>query len=136
MQEVLTLIVVPTLLLIVLSTALACSPPQAAGVTALDADDAGRRVELSKGQALDISLASNPTTGYRWEVKELDEAVLRQVGEPEFKAKSNLVGAPGVEILRFEAVGAGQTTLDLIYHRSWEKGVDPLEAYSVEVVVQ
>lgn len=125
---------VPALLLVVLGTA--CSPPQRARAVSLDARDAGRRVELEKGQTLDISLPSNPTTGYGWEVEELDHRVLRQVGESEFKPQSNLVGAPGVEILHFQPVGAGQTTLKLVYHRSWEKGVEPLETYSVEVVLR
>jgi len=102
----------------------------------LDIGDVGKQIELRSGHNLDVSLKANPTTGYRWEVEELDDNVLREVGEPAFKPQSKLVGAPGVEILHFQAVGEGQTTLKLIYHRSWEKDVEPLETYSVQVVVR
>jgi len=62
--------------------------------------------------------------------------VLRQAGEPEFQQESDLVGAGGVQILRFEAVNAGKMTLKLIYHRPWEKDVEPMETYSIQVVVR
>lgn len=121
-------------LLVALTLASGCSPQQEvkAGI-----DDDGREVQFKKGQTLVVTLEANPTTGYTWEVAEpLDEQVLRQTGEPEFKAESEALGAGGVQILRFEAVNAGQTTLKLVYHRPWEKDVEPLETYPIEVVVR
>lgn len=135
MREILAF-AVPVLLSIVLSVASACSPPPRTSAISLSADDAGRRIELTKGQALNISLASNPTTGYRWEAKDLDKEILRQIGEPEFEPQSKLVGAPGVEILRFQVVDAGRTALNLVYRRSWEMDVQPLETYTVEILVR
>jgi inhibitor of cysteine peptidase len=112
-----------------------CSPQQQEVKASID--DAGREMQLKKGQTLVVTLEGNPTTGYSWEVEEpLDEQVLRQVGEAEFKAESEALGAGGVQILRFEAVNAGQITLTLVYHRPWEKDVEPLETYSIQVVVR
>ena len=102
----------------------------------LDADDDGGQIELNTGQMLVISLEGNPTTGYTWEVAELDDQVLRQVGETEFKPESDAIGAGGVQTLRFETVNSGQTTLKLVYHRSWEADVEPAETFSVRVVVR
>lgn len=136
MRRVFTFVVAPGLLLLALAMAFACSPAQRAKTIKLDVSDAGHRVELKKGQRLEISLEANPTTGYEWEVEKLDEQILRPVGEPEFKPQSDLMGAPGVQTLHFQAVSAGQTTLRLMYHRRWEKGVEPLQTYSVEVVVR
>lgn len=122
-------------LLVALTLATACSPQQQEVQATID--DNGREVQLKKGQTLVVTLEANPTTGYSWEVAEpLDEQVLRQVGEPEFKQESEALGAGGVQVLRFEAVNAGQITLKLVYHRPWEKGVEPLETYSLQVVVQ
>ena len=122
-------------LLLALAVATACSPQQQEVQATID--DAGHEMQLKKGQSLVVTLEGNPTTGYSWEVTEpLDEQVLRQVGEPEFKAESDLVGAGGVQILRFEAVNAGKFTLKLVYRRSWEKDVEPLETYSIQVVVR
>jgi inhibitor of cysteine peptidase len=62
----------------------------------LEAGDDGSQVELKAGQTLVVSLEGNPTTGYTWEAAELDEQVLRQVGEAEFKPDSDAIGAGGV----------------------------------------
>ena len=122
-------------LLAALIVATGCSPQQQEVKATID--DAGREMQLKKGQTLVVTLEGNPTTGYSWEVAEpLDEQVLRQVGEAEFKAESAALGAGGVQILRFETVNAGKTTLKLAYRRSWEKGVEPLETYSLQVVVR
>ena len=102
----------------------------------LDASDDGNQVELDAGQTLVVSLAGNPTTGYTWEAAELDEQVLRQVGETEFKPESDAIGAGGVQTLRFETVNTGQMTLKLVYHRPWEEDVEPAETFSVQVVVR
>jgi inhibitor of cysteine peptidase len=122
-------------LLLALTLATACSPQQQE-VKATIAD-AGREMQLKKGQTLVVTLEGNPTTGYSWEVAEpLDEQVLRQVGEAEFEQESEALGAGGVQILRFEAVNAGKFTLKLVYHRPWEEGVEPLETYSLQIVVR
>jgi inhibitor of cysteine peptidase len=110
------------------------------GEVVLGAEDNGRQVALMPGQMLIIALESNPTTGYSWELAEGDAAVVQQVGEVEFSASApegeQLVGAGGTETFRFAAAEQGQTTLTLIYHRPWEKGVAPLETFSVDVVVR
>ncbi len=102
---------------------------------ALDASDSGSRIQLQKGQTLVVELEHNPSTGYNWEAVDLDQAVLKQVGEPEFEAESDLLGAPGTLTLRFEAAGAGETELSLVYHRSWEEDAEPLETFTVQVTV-
>ena len=122
-------------LLLALTVAAGCSPQQQE-VKASIGDD-GREKQLKKGQTLVVTLEANPTTGYSWEVAEpLDEQVLRQAGEPEFKSESDALGAGGVQILRFEAMNAGKITLKLAYRRPWEEDVEPLETYSTQVVVQ
>jgi len=124
-------------LLALLVLAVGCGP---AKEFKLDAADNGRQVELQKGQTLVITLESNPTTGFRWEVVELEESILRQMGEPEFKVSDPRQPPPpgtgGWETFRFEAMSAGQTTLELVYHRSWEEGVEPLETFSLQIVIR
>jgi inhibitor of cysteine peptidase len=106
----------------------------------LDANDNGRRIELEKGQVLVITLESNPTTGYRWEVVEFEEPILQQMGGAEFKQSDPREPPPpgtgGWETFRFEATSAGQMALNLVYHRPWEEDVDPLETFSVQVIVR
>jgi inhibitor of cysteine peptidase len=118
--------------LIAAALLVACS----SSATELSEEDAGRTVELRAGDSLEVTLVGNPTTGYMWEVGSVDAAVLTQVGEPEFKADSDLIGSPGTITLRFEAVAPGQTDLQLIYHRPWEEGVAPLETFEAMIVVK
>jgi len=102
----------------------------------LDVSANGSQIEIEQGQTLVITLAGNPTTGYTWEMVEQEGQILQQVGETEFQAESDLIGAPGVQILRFEAVDAGQMTLELVYHQPWEEDVEPAETFSVQVTVR
>jgi inhibitor of cysteine peptidase len=108
------------------------------GEIVLTAEDNGGQVALEQGQVLVVSLASNPTTGYHWEVVEVDESILRQDGEPEFAAPeagaTPMVGAGGTETFRFVVTGSGETSLALAYRRSWEEGVEPLETFAVQVL--
>ena len=132
MKKELTMAVLLSLLL---AGGTACAP--SSKEVKVSASDKGRQIELRKGQILVITLEANPTTGYTWEVeKPLDEGILRQVGEAEFKPQSDLVGAPGVQTLRFEAVNDGQTTLNLVYHRPWEEDVEPEETFSLQMAVR
>ena len=113
----------------------------------LSAEDDGSVVELGEGQALVVTLESNPTTGYSWEVSEVDEDVLMQIGDSEFKEAAasaaaaaaaegeQVVGAGGTETFYF-ASAPGETTLTLVYHRPWEEDVEPEEIFSVEVIVR
>ena len=102
-------------------------------------DDNGGQIELEQGQILQVTLESNPTTGYRWEQVENQEPYLEQMGEAEFKQSLTdgppIVGAGGWEIFRFKAISAGKMTLQLVYHRPWEEGVDPINTFSLNVVI-
>ncbi len=101
----------------------------------LEADSSGTQVEVSQGTEIVVKLEGNPTTGYLWEVAQADESILTQVGEIEHKAESELPGAPGISTLRFATVGPGVATLELVYRRPFEQGVEPIERFTVDVTV-
>lgn len=111
----------------------------AANEVALDATDNGTKLEVQRGQTLVITLDANPTTGYRWERVASADGVLGQEGEAEFRQEARVkdrVGAGSQEILRFKAQQAGQTDLELVYHRPWEKDEKPAETFAIQVVVR
>ncbi len=94
---------------------------------------------MKTGETLVIELPANPSTGYAWEVADLDTALLEPVGETEFiqeKSDEDLVGAPEIQIIRLKAITSGKTTLRLIYHRSFEQGVEPLETKWLEIEIK
>ncbi len=106
----------------------------------MDEKDDGSQVELDQGQDLVVTLRSNPSTGYRWEVVEIDESILGQIGEAQYTPsdprKSPLPGQGGTETFRFKVIGLGRTALRLAYQRPWEKGAEPLKTYSLQVEVR
>lgn len=98
--------------------------------------DTCRMVEINTGDILEISLRGNPTTGYTWEVDTFDHAVLKQVGEMEFKADRKARGAGGKFTLRFEATSPGKTLLRLVYRRPFEKDVSPVNIFEATISVK
>ena len=113
----------------------ACRPSGPATIS-LSERDAGREIELHKGDLLEISLEGNPGTGYSWEALTGESPVLEQMGETEFIQEKKLAGSPGQFVLRFEAISAGEQALQLVYHRSWETDVLPLNTFEVSVMVE
>lgn len=87
-------------------------------------------------QEFKITVDSNPTTGYQWDLAaKPDESVVRFVSKAFVAPESGLVGAGGKEVWTFRAVGRGQTEIRMKYFRSWEKGKAPVRRalYSVTV---
>jgi len=100
--------------------------------------DNGKQITVKPGDVITLTLNSNPTTGYSWQVMEIDNAILLQEGDSEYKQASGtdgLVGAGGMETFHFKAIGTGTTTLKLGYMRPWES-VPPIETFTVQIVVQ
>lgn len=112
------------------------NPTSPASPRKLSESDNGSVITLQVGERLDIRLAANPTTGYQWEVAEGDSAVMKQAGEPEYKADSEALGSGGAMTFLFSAAGAGRTNLQLIYHRTFEKDTPPLKTFEVTAVVK
>src|SRR5665648_174517 len=99
----------------------------------IDAASNGETVEITPGSSLKLSLKGNPTTGYLWQVIEIDDSILKPVGESKYKSDSNLAGSAGEFTFLFSAQKPGQTTLKLGYLRPWESGVEPLEIFEVNI---
>jgi inhibitor of cysteine peptidase len=96
-------------------------------------------VSMAPGTEVFITLASNPSTGYSWQVLEGDMNVIPLMTDPEYTADSNdpnIVGGGGTETFHFTANAVGTTVLQLGYLRPWEEGVDPIETFTVTIEVK
>lgn len=125
-----------TILMAAALTVAGCCPliPSGSSEVWVREEQDGKEISVRVGQTIVVDLEAAPTTGYRWEIEGLDGAILRQVGEPEFESKAPFVmGAPAQQRLRLEVVGAGSTTLSLVYRRSRETGKPPAKTYTVTV---
>ncbi len=122
--------------LLLLALLLASCLPGGPNAVILTEKEAGTALSLYPGDGIIVNLEGNPSTGYTWERTGEDNGVVKQVGEPAFQPANAAPGSPGLVSLHFEAVKRGQTTLTLIYHRTFEKGVPPSKTFQVTVTVK
>jgi len=119
---------------LLLSAVAGCSAGGPVGATqVVAAGDAGARVALAGDELLTVALEARLSTGYSWQVDEIDPAVLRLVGREQESAA--LLGGVDREVLRFGGVAAGRTWLGLSYRRAWDPPGRGEQTYRVEVEV-
>jgi inhibitor of cysteine peptidase len=106
-----------------------------ASVTVSEAD-AGRTIQLRRGDTLIVELRGNPSTGYSWTVEAAESDVLNADGEPEFAPESDKLGAGGMYTIKFAAERTGSAVLKLVYHRPWDKETPPARTFEIVITVQ
>jgi uncharacterized protein len=95
---------------------------------------ANTTINTSTNNEFNVTLDSNPSTGYQWQVRSIDETIVKLKNDEYIPPKSELVGASGKQVLAFEALKEGNTTIMLEYIRPWEPET-PAQVYSVNVIV-
>ena len=102
----------------------------------VDASYSGKQVELSVGDSLVVTLASNGSTGYSWSLTGVgDESVLQKSENHYVAPKTNPMGAVGQEVWTFKALKKGTSNISMGYSRPWEKGISPIQTFDLTVVV-
>jgi inhibitor of cysteine peptidase len=93
-------------------------PPTAASPSLLpEPSDPTQLITLQTGEAFDIVVPSNPSTGYHWAIiPELDETIVQSTGQSYVAEQPILPGSGGMDVWTFQAVGAGETTIVLGYY--------------------
>jgi inhibitor of cysteine peptidase len=96
----------------------------------------GQTVKLVAGEFLEIVLAENPTTGYRWHLAEAG-APLCVLTEDTFEPGGEGVpGKGGVHRWKFQAAEPGSGRIELVYRRSWERDAPPGRTFRLQVEVR
>lgn len=86
-------------------------------------------IRVILNQSFTLSLASNRTTGYSWQIDSApDSSIVRSNGTEYREAATGLAGAGGEELWKFNAVGPGETTFTLKYVRAWMRRTPAGEA--------
>ena len=103
----------------------------------VDASSSGKRVEVFVGSSFTVTLDSNATTGYSWELKEISNpAVLEKTDNKYVAPTSSLIGAGGQEVWNFKALAPGTTTLSMEYSQPWEGGQKGANSFDVTIMVK
>ena len=120
-------------LILVLLTACGETP------TTIDLDSAnnGVTLETTVGQTINITLDSNATTGYKWNLVTTPDAQVLKFLSSHYNAPiGGGVGAGGKEVWKFQTTGRGTTSLKLAYFRPFEPNTPPAKEFSATVVVR
>jgi inhibitor of cysteine peptidase len=123
-------------LVVVAAMLLGASPRSGGASVTLYETDAGRTIELQRGDRVIVKLEGNPSTGYSWTVEAVEGEILSAEGEPDFAAESVKIGAGGTYTLTFAAARPGRAVLKLLYHQVWDKETPPAKTFEVTVVVE
>jgi len=98
----------------------------------------GGTIIINRGTVVNLTLNSNPTTGYEWSyintpdkniLNELEHTFISSAKEP------NIAGAGGYDIWKYEAIKPGKTTISMKYSRSWENN-PAVKTFLLNVVIQ
>ena len=105
--------------LLVLVTACTSTPRQ----VSVNESFSGKQVTIAACGSLTVTLDSNATTGYSWQLMGIsDNTVLEKTNNVYEAPTSALIGAGGKEVWTFKALRAGKTTLTMEYDQPWTGG--------------
>ncbi|MCA1906029.1 MAG: protease inhibitor I42 family protein [Desulfarculus sp.] len=98
-------------------------------------------LNLGVGQTLDLTLDSNPTTGYRWFLTQAPDPAVVLVETHAFvrdREATGQAGSGGREIFAIRGVSPGFTEMVLEYHRPWERerGQPPAKVHRITLRVR
>ena len=98
----------------------------------LTQDDSGGRRTTRVGEELNVVLAENPTTGYRWH-SEIDARTLQQTGD-RYEGPAEPRGAAGIRRLTFRVLRPGPVHLRVVKRRAWERTA--VDEFSIDLDAQ
>jgi inhibitor of cysteine peptidase len=102
-----------------------------------DASSSGKQIEITASGTLTVTLDSNATTGYSWELAGISDTGVLEKTDNKYEAPtSGLMGAGGKEVWTFKALKAGTTTLSMDYSQPWVGGQKGANSFSLTIVVK
>lgn len=76
-------------------------------------------IQAKLNKPFNISLDSNPTTGYIWTV-DFDSRFLNKTKEDYLPSQPGLIGSGGQQVFAFTPIHVGKTKVSAVYKRPWE----------------
>ncbi len=83
----------------------------------LNETDADKTIELAAGDAVEIRLPENATTGYRWTLQPISKSICEVITEERHGAAEVVPGAPGSHVWQLKAIQAGDCKIEIVYGR-------------------
>lgn len=96
-------------------------------------------IDLETDQVLTVTVCSNPTTGFEWELADISSPdVIEEAGHEYIGPEDGgtpTAGAAGQEVWRFRALDGGESTISLSYNQPWDGGEKGIWTLDVTVTV-
>ena len=92
--------------------------------------------EVEIGDKITVKLCSNASTGFQWEYVMTSDNVVKEEDHDFEEPEGDVVGAAGVEVWTFEAIGKGNTEIQMEYSQPWEGGIKKEWTYTISVIVE
>jgi predicted secreted protein len=99
-------------------------------------DSNGKTLSVARDTTFTIALKGNASTGYSWNIQDLDTTILWKSGQGRFIGRDTLPGTSGTFYLDFKPKKKGVSTIRLVYSREWETGVPPEDSFTVTIRVK
>ena len=96
-------------------------------------EDYGKEFQIAVGDALEIVLPENPTTGFRWKFQSKAERVWK-VASDRFYPGSR-PGERGLHRWVIEGTAAGRAEVSMVYSRSWTTDQPPAKSFTIAIRV-
>jgi predicted secreted protein len=97
------------------------------------ASEANVPAAIPRGEAFEISLPENQSTGFRWKVTAAGEPVARITDDTFQPARA--VGGAGTHHWRFQTTRTGEAEIRMILQRSWEASGHAAQSFTLPITV-
>ena len=99
-------------------------------------DSNGMTLSVARDTTFTIALKGNASTGFSWNIRDLDTTKLCISGQSRFIGRDTIPGTSGTFYLDFKPVKKGVSTVRLIYSREWETDIPPEDSFSITIRVK
>jgi predicted secreted protein len=101
----------------------------------LEVTDPKKTIDVAAGEDFTITLRTNPSSGYHWELaEELDSEIIEYVWKDFVPTQPDMPNSTGKDVWRFKAVAPGETKIVLGYY--FGMTADSAQMLTINVVVK
>jgi predicted secreted protein len=98
--------------------------------------DNGKAVVVTKGDTFKLRLKAQLSTGYSWKIINYNDRIMT-IGKPEIETlKKDVIGGIDYQIFSIGTRDRGEGEIVLHYLQPWQKGIKPLQTYTIKIRVE
>lgn len=97
--------------------------------------DNNKSYALKRGDLIKLSLEENPTTGYKWQIVNIDKNILT-ITNDKYQIQSEGIGGGGIRNIEFKALQKGDTKIELKNFKIWEGEGESINEFEINLKVK